>query len=43
MTYAARSLGMSYQALNYMLKTRHKDLLKERTPVRRRKRKQSKN
>jgi tetratricopeptide (TPR) repeat protein len=35
-TYAARSLGMPYQALTYMLRTRHKDLLKERTPVRRR-------
>jgi tetratricopeptide (TPR) repeat protein len=39
-TYAARSLGMSHQTLNYMLETRHKDLLKERTPVRRRPRKQ---
>lgn len=39
-TYAALSLGVSYQALNYMLKTRHKDLVKERTPVRRRPRKQ---
>jgi tetratricopeptide (TPR) repeat protein len=29
---AARSLGISYQALTYMLNTRHKDLLKERTP-----------
>jgi tetratricopeptide (TPR) repeat protein len=38
-TYAARSLGMSHQTLNYMLHTRHKDLLKERTPVRRRPRK----
>ena len=35
-TYAARALGMPYQALTYMLRTRHKDLLKERTPVRRR-------
>jgi tetratricopeptide (TPR) repeat protein len=33
-TNAARSLGMSYQALSYMLKTRHKDLLRQRTPVR---------
>ena len=39
-TYAARSLGMSHQTLNYMLHTRHKDLLKNRTPVRRRPRKQ---
>ncbi|HXQ73162.1 MAG TPA: helix-turn-helix domain-containing protein [Pyrinomonadaceae bacterium] len=35
-TYAARSLGISFQALTYMLNTRHKDLLKYRTPVRRR-------
>lgn len=33
-TYAARSLGMTYQALNYMLKTRHNDLLHERTEAR---------
>jgi len=39
-TNAARSLGMSYQALAYMLETRHKDLIKKRTPVRRRPRKQ---
>lgn len=38
-TNAARSLGMSYQALAYMLETRHKDLLKKRTPARRRPRK----
>jgi tetratricopeptide (TPR) repeat protein len=35
-TRAARSLGMSYQKLGYMLESRHKDLLKERTPIRRR-------
>ena len=35
-THAARSLGISYQALGYMLETRHKSLLKERTPPRRR-------
>ena len=34
--HAARSLGISFQALTYMLETRHKDLLKYRTPVRRR-------
>ncbi|HXD33679.1 MAG TPA: helix-turn-helix domain-containing protein [Pyrinomonadaceae bacterium] len=34
--HAARSLGISYQSLTYMLNTRHKDLLKERSPVRRR-------
>lgn len=38
-TVAARNLGISYPALNYMLNTRHKDLLKYRTPVRRRPRK----
>ena len=38
-THAARNLGVSYPALNYMLRTRHKDLLKYRTPVRRRPRK----
>jgi len=35
-THAARSLGISYQALGYMLETRHKSLLKDRTPPRRR-------
>lgn len=38
-TYAARSLGIPHQSLNYMLHTRHKDLLQKRTPVRRRPRK----
>jgi tetratricopeptide (TPR) repeat protein len=38
-TYAARSLGMSHQTLNYMIHTRHKDLLKKRTPMLRRTRK----
>jgi tetratricopeptide (TPR) repeat protein len=38
-THAARSLGMSYQALSYMLETRHKDLLPQRTPARPRPRK----
>jgi tetratricopeptide (TPR) repeat protein len=36
---AARSLGVSWQWLGYVLRTRHKDLLKYRTPVRRRSRK----
>lgn len=36
---AARSLGISFQSLTYMLETRHKDLLRYRTPVRRRPRK----
>jgi tetratricopeptide (TPR) repeat protein len=35
-TFAAQSLGISYQSLGYMLQTRHKDLLGERTPVYRR-------
>lgn len=38
-TDAARTLGISYQTLGYMLNTRHKDLLKYRAPVRRRSRK----
>jgi tetratricopeptide (TPR) repeat protein len=37
-TSAARSLGISFQALTYMLNTRHTNLLKYRNPVRRRKR-----
>jgi tetratricopeptide (TPR) repeat protein len=39
-THAARSLGMSWQGLAYTLRTRHKDLLEVRTPVRPRRRKQ---
>ena len=39
--HAARSLGISFQALAYMLNTRHTDLLKKRTPVRRRPRNKS--
>jgi DNA-binding NtrC family response regulator len=35
-THAASLLGMSYQALCYVLDTRHKSLLKDRTPIRRR-------
>ena len=35
-TRAARALGISYQELGYMLKTRHADLLTLRTPPRRR-------
>ena len=34
-THAARSLGMSHQTLNYMLHTRHRDLLEKRKPSRR--------
>ena len=36
LTRAATNLSMSYQKLAYILETRHKDLLKERTPIRRR-------
>lgn len=39
-TFAARSLGMGYQKFTHRLKTRHKDLLDKRTPVRHRKRRQ---
>jgi tetratricopeptide (TPR) repeat protein len=39
LTRAAANLRMSYQKLSYILETRHKDLLKERTPIRRRARK----
>jgi tetratricopeptide (TPR) repeat protein len=38
LTRAAASLSMSYQALAYILESRQKDLLKERTPIRRRSR-----
>ena len=38
-TFAARTLGMSYQRLTHKLQTKHKDLLKERTPLRHRVRK----
>jgi tetratricopeptide (TPR) repeat protein len=37
-TFAARSLGIGYQRLVHKLRTRHRDLLNERTPVRHRKR-----
>jgi tetratricopeptide (TPR) repeat protein len=36
LTRAAMLLSMTYQKLGYILETRHRDLLKERTPVRRR-------
>jgi tetratricopeptide (TPR) repeat protein len=39
-TYAASLLGISYQRLARIIEKRHPDLLKERTPVRRRPRKQ---
>ena len=35
-THAASLLNMSYQALSYIIESRHKDLLKERSPVHRR-------
>jgi transcriptional regulator with GAF, ATPase, and Fis domain len=38
-THAASLLGMSYQALCYIIESRHKDLINERTPIRRRVRK----
>ncbi len=42
-TQAASLLGLSYQALAYIIQTRQKELLKERTPVRRRLKKQNQN
>jgi transcriptional regulator with GAF, ATPase, and Fis domain len=39
-TYAAPLLGMTYPGLIYIIQSRHPDLLNERTPVRRRPRKQ---
>ena len=36
LTRAATLLSMTYQKLAYIMDTRHKDLLKERTPIRRR-------
>ena len=36
LTRAASLLSMSYQALAYMIEARHQDLLKDRTPIRRR-------
>ena len=38
LTEAASQLSMSYQALAYIIEGRHKDLLKERSPIRRRSR-----
>jgi tetratricopeptide (TPR) repeat protein len=40
LTRAASSLSMSYQALAYILESRQKDLLKDRTPIRRRSRRE---
>ena len=39
---AARSLGVSWQWLTYALRTRHKDLLEKRTPVRSRQKRSTK-
>lgn len=41
LTRAASQLSMSYQALAYILESRHKDLLKERSPIRRRSRREA--
>ena len=38
-TRAAALVGLSYQGLAYLIQSRHPDLLKERSPVRRRPRK----
>lgn len=35
-THAATLLGLSHQGLGYVIESRHKDLMKERTPIRRR-------
>ena len=40
-TTAAKRMGMSYQGLAYIIQNRHPDLLKERTPVRRRSQKKT--
>jgi tetratricopeptide (TPR) repeat protein len=39
-THAASLLGASYQSLSYTIESRHPELLKERTPIRRRARKE---
>jgi tetratricopeptide (TPR) repeat protein len=41
LTRAAAMLSMSYQALAYILESRHTELLKERSPIRRRSRKET--
>jgi tetratricopeptide (TPR) repeat protein len=43
LTRAASLLSMTYQKLAYIMETRHKDLLTERTPIRRRGRKNEEN
>jgi len=37
-TFAARTLGISYQRLTHKLRTKHRDLLKDRSPLRHRNR-----
>lgn len=39
-SHAASLLGLSHQGLAYVIESRHKDLLKERSPIRRRPRKE---
>ena len=39
-SYAAKLLGIGYQGLAYIIESRHPELLKQRTPVYRRARKQ---
>jgi tetratricopeptide (TPR) repeat protein len=41
-THAASLLGLSHQGLAYVIESRHPDLLKERTPIRRRAKKRDK-
>ncbi|MEK6282039.1 MAG: helix-turn-helix domain-containing protein [Acidobacteriota bacterium] len=41
-THAASLLRLSYQGLAYIIESRHSDLLKQRSPVRRRQRKEQK-
>jgi tetratricopeptide (TPR) repeat protein len=40
-TRASSLLSMSYQALGYVIESRHKDLLKDRSPIRRRSRRET--
>jgi tetratricopeptide (TPR) repeat protein len=42
-TFAARTLGMSYQRLTHKLQTKHKDLLKDRSPATKRQKAQKEN
>ena len=39
-SYAAKLLGIGYQGLAYIIESRHPELLKQRTPVYRRSRRQ---